>query len=480
MESSQPVHHVNARLQSTGWIIDARWYYICLSFVLVLIARSNAEFEYTTIILAISMIMILFGNRYFYLFLRRANIDDIAPRTITLLNIGQIAVDLLFFFVVMLFTGGGVESIAHSFFFIPIIAAMILFGYSGAITVAVISGFLVLLSVLLHVGALNWIMTPGESLAFNKTLSLALTQSGIIFLIYLLAGYYCGYVSRLIKTRDLELLEQINKEAGHVHRLEELTDEFDKSAKLLVRRDLELSNAYEKLTQLDKMKSEIISIVAHQLRTPLSAIKWTLKMLIDGDAGQVTAEQKDLLSKGFDSNERMITLINDMLEVDRLESGKLKYNFIPVQFEDLVREMIGELLPLATQKKVRIELSSPREPLPKIKVDPDKIHDVLQNLIDNAIKYTKEGGIVAVSVSMEGKDLHFAVKDNGIGIPDAEKGKIFSRFFRAINAIRTETDGSGLGLFIAESIVKRHAGKIWFESTINVGTTFHITLPFSP
>jgi signal transduction histidine kinase len=275
------------------------------------------------------------------------------------------------------------------------------------------------------------------------------------------------------------LLEKIKKEEEHVMRLEELTREFDMSAKLLVRRDLDLSSVNEKLLQLDRMKSDIISIVAHQLRTPLSAIKWTLKILMDGDVGAVTAEQRELLTKGFDSNERMIMLINDMLEVDRLESGKLTYNFTPIQFEELVQEMIGTLIPLATQRNIRMEFTAAAQLLPKIKIDPDKMREVLQNLIDNAIKYTKVGGFIMIGVDMQGEELHFWVKDNGIGIPDDGKDKVFSRFYRANNAIHTETDGSGLGLFIAQSVVKRHGGKIWFESVIDVGTTFHVLLPFS-
>jgi signal transduction histidine kinase len=295
----------------------------------------------------------------------------------------------------------------------------------------------------------------------------------------LLIGYFGGYISRLLSMRDQLLFDQMRKDALQVRRLEELTREFDQSAKLLVRRDLQLSAANEKLTQLDKMKSEIISIVAHQLRTPLSAIKWTLKILIDGDVGPVTPEQKDLLSKGFESNERMIGLVNDVLAVDKLESGKLKYEFIPVQFEDLVQDMIRSLLPIATQQNIRVEFSSPEQLLPRIKVDPDKMHDVLQNLIDNAIKYTRSGGVVSVGVAMDRSLLHFWVTDNGIGIPDSEKNKIFSRFFRANNAVHTKTEGSGLGLFIAQSVVKRHGGEIWFESVVDVGTTFHVTLPFS-
>lgn len=467
-------------LQSAGWIVDARWYYMWLAFFLVLVTRDEHVFDGVAMVLMGTFLFVLFTNLFFYIFLRKADQAKLSAESVNLFNVGQVALDLILFFVVLLFTGGGVASIGHSFFFIPIIASMVLFGFRGAITVAVFSGFLVLLSVLVHAGVGTILLTSGfDEIYFTKELSLALSQAGIIFLIFLLTGFFCGYVSRLHKARDLLFFEQIKREEEHVQRLEHLTTEFDQSAKLLVRRDLELSKLNEKLTQLDRMKSEIISIVAHQLRTPLSAVKWTLKILLDEDMGKIVPAQKDLLTKGFESNERMITLINDMLEVDRLESGKLKYNFVPVQFEELVEDMIRSLLPLATEKNIRVEFNAPEKPLQKIKIDPDKMREVLQNLIDNAIKYTKEGSVVSVAVAMDGNDLHFSVKDSGIGIPDSEKNQIFSRFFRAANAIHTQTSGSGLGLFIAQSVVKRHGGKIWFESTLNVGTTFHMVLPYS-
>ena len=475
----QHEHHMGGRLQSTGWIIDARWYYAPLAFFLGLIAQVDVGELNTLMVLIVSLALMLACNTFFFFYIQKADAENLGGIALDLLNTAQIGIDLIFFFIVMLFTGGGVESIGHSFFFVPIVVSMIVFGFRGAIAVAIASGFLVTLSVLVHAGVLADLGNPLTSFHLTPELSLALLQSGIIFLIYLVTGYFGGYISRLMKARDILLVEQITKGEVHVQRLEELTKEFDQSAKLLVRRDLELTSANEKLIQLDKMKSEIISIVAHQLRTPLSAIKWTLKILLDKDVGDINKGQEDLLSKGFESNERMIRLINDMLAVDRLESGKLKYNFVPVQFEELVQEMIGNLLTLATQKNVRLEFSSAPTALPKIKIDPDKMRDVLQNLIDNAIKYTKDNGVVTVAVVQEDDNLHFSVADNGIGIPEEEKEKIFSRFFRAANAVHTETDGSGLGLFIALSVVKRHSGKMWFESTLNEGTTFHVLLPLN-
>lgn len=474
----ESVHHSNTRLQSTRWIIDARWYYVLLAFLLSVISNEDANMPVALFASAIAVLLALLSNIFFYFYLRNIDQGQLSEKKLNALNLSQISIDLVFFFVIMLLTGGGIDSIAHAFFAISIMVSMILFGFRGSIIVAAVSGILLFASAFVKTGIFSDILN-GTGVTLGREASVEFTKAGILFLVFLLMGFFGGYISRLLRARDLLLLEQITKEEGHVNRLEELTVEFDKSAKLLVRRDLELSGANEKLTQLDKMKSEIISVVAHQLRTPLSAIKWTLKILLDEDAGAVTPEQRDLLSKGFESNERMIALINDMLAVDRLESGKIKYNFVPVQFEELVQDMIRSLLTLATQKNIRVEFSSPQVPLAKIKIDPDKMRDVLQNLIDNAIKYTKNEGVVTVGVAMEKEELHFWVKDNGIGIPDDEKEKIFSRFFRANNAIHTETDGSGLGLFIAQSVIKRHGGKLWFESELNIGTTFHVLLPFS-
>ena len=470
-------HHFSSRAQSTNWIIDARWYYALLGYFLGVIIPNRDIASMPVTILTLFFIFVLGSNVFFLFFLRRRG-EALTEKELDIVNRSQVAIDLIFFFIVLLMTQGGIGNSAHSFFFIPIVVSMILFGFRGAIIIAVTSGLLLFSAVLVQEGIFDAFFLK-EPMELSSQNMIALAHASIIFLLYLLVGFFGGYMSRLLNARDKLLLEQIKKEGGHVKRLEELTKEFDQSAKLLVRRDLQLSSANEKLTQLDKMKSEIISIVAHQLRTPLSAIKWTLKILIDGDVGPVSPEQKALLSKGFESNERMIGLVNDVLAVDRLESGKIKYEFIPVQFEELVQDMIRSLLPLATQNNIRVEFSSPETLLPKIKIDPDKMHDVLQNLIDNAIKYTMSGGTVSVGIAMDGDLLHFWVKDSGIGIPEEEKEKIFLRFFRAENAVHTKTEGSGLGLFIAQSIVKRHGGEIWFESELNVGTTFHVTLPFA-
>jgi signal transduction histidine kinase len=465
-------------LHSIGWVIDARWYYTtlaaCFGFVSIW-ETSDSGGAYAPILFLLVFAFIV--NAVFYLAFRNLSAAlEVSQRHETLLSSAQVAFDLIYFFVLIVCVGSGADSIAYAFYFIPIIVAMIVLGYNGVIIVALLAGLAVFLSVLLQYGI------PTSAFAVtDKTepLELALIKSLILSLIYLLTGFFGGYVSRLVRARDMLLTQKIREEEVHVKRLEALTKEFEQSAKLLVRRDLELSVANEKLQKLDQLKSEIISVAAHQLRTPLSAIKWTLKMLLDEDAGKITEEQRNLLLKGFESNERMIILVNDMLSVDLLESGKIKYNFVPVQYESLVESLIQEILPLAAKKHIRIELRRPEELLPKIKLDPDKIHDVLQNLLDNAVKYSPPDSTIKITIEATANDITTRVSDSGIGIPKDQQDKIFARFFRAANAVKNETEGSGLGLFIARSIVRRHGGEILFSSEEGVGTTFTFTLPFS-
>lgn len=225
-----------------------------------------------------------------------------------------------------------------------------------------------------------------------------------------------------------------------------------------------------------RLLSEITDMV-HQLRTPLSGMKWSLKILLDGDAGKITAAEKELLTKNFAANQRILTLVNDILAVARLESGARTDHFVPVQFEELIEETVTSLAPLVQAKGVRIEFTAPKDPLPLWTVDAEKVRDVLVNLLDNAIKYTPKDGTITIAAKITDGKLHLTIGDTGIGIPDLVSGKIFTRFFRAANAVATEADGSGLGLFIAKNIVEHQGGKIWFESAVGTGTTFHVLLP---
>jgi signal transduction histidine kinase len=228
---------------------------------------------------------------------------------------------------------------------------------------------------------------------------------------------------------------------------------------------------------VERLKTEFVSLSAHQLRTPLSAIKWTLKMILDGDMGEINEEQKDLLRKTYNSNERMISLINDLLNVTRIEEGRYIYKKKLVDLSSLVKEIVKNYKEESKRRGLSFKFKAPKGKIPEIKMDPDKIKLVITNLIDNAIRYTSEKGKVIVSLEKKKNNLEFSVEDSGIGIPEDQQERLFSKFFRASNAVRTETEGSGLGLFICKNIIDAHNGEVWFESEQGKGSKFYFSLP---
>lgn len=231
--------------------------------------------------------------------------------------------------------------------------------------------------------------------------------------------------------------------------------------------------------EVDTMKTDFISLVSHQLRTPLSAMKWFLEMLLDGDVGKLSKEQKEYIQNIDESNERMISLVNDLLNISRIESGRIKIDPEPTDLSKLVNSVIEEYTALCLKegrRKLNIHLKVTGA-IPVVSVDPKLIRNVFSNLIGNAYKYSKPNGKVTVELTVDKKFIVCSVEDSGIGIPEGQKNKIFDKFFRATNAQSVQSDGTGLGLYLAKSVVESSGGKIWFKSTVNKGTTFYFTLP---
>lgn len=228
---------------------------------------------------------------------------------------------------------------------------------------------------------------------------------------------------------------------------------------------------------IERMKTEFVSLSAHQLRTPLAAIKWTLKLFLEGDLGQLTKEQREFLEKTYKSNERMISLINDLLNVTRIEEGRYVYQSLFYDICDVTQSVIDLFKEEIKTKSIQVEFKKP-EDLPKILMDQEKIKLVIENFIDNAIKYTFPGGKVTISVIRGKNEIEVRVQDTGVGIPKDQQLRVFSRFFRGSNVLRMDTEGSGLGLFLAKNIIEAHGGRIGFESESGKGSTFYFTLPF--
>ncbi|MDO9399129.1 MAG: ATP-binding protein [bacterium] len=229
---------------------------------------------------------------------------------------------------------------------------------------------------------------------------------------------------------------------------------------------------------IEKTKSEFISIAAHQLRTPLSAIKWVIKMALDGDVGKLTEEQYELLNKGYLSNERVIRLVNDLLDVSRIEEGKFGFNFKKTYFQEVIDVVISNTESLVLKNHQELTIEKP-EKLPQIYLDKERMIMVLQNILSNAIKYTPEYGKIKITIQVDKQFLYVKINDQGVGIPEKDQSKVFSKFFRAANVIKLETDGSGLGLFIAKNIIEEHEGKISFTSKEGIGTEVCFSIPIN-
>lgn len=229
--------------------------------------------------------------------------------------------------------------------------------------------------------------------------------------------------------------------------------------------------------KIENIESDFVSIASHQLRTPLSAVKWNVEILLTQKAGRLTAKQIEYLQEIYRSNERAISLVNDLLDVSRIQEGEIHLEFRPIKVEDVVEEVIDNFETLIKVARVKMNLEIKSGPMPRVETDREKLKRVLVNLVSNAIKYTTAEGDVKIVIEQDGKFVKISVSDSGIGIATADQEKIFGKFFRGAKVVKFSPEGTGLGLFIAKSLVEVMGGKIGFISAEGRGTTFFFTLP---
>lgn len=279
---------------------------------------------------------------------------------------------------------------------------------------------------------------------------------GLILIVFL----YFGYL--LIKS----VLEEIERRK-----------ELENLSSRLATTNIKLEAAYKKLEKLDKAKSEFLSIASHQLRTPLSAIKGYVSMMREKSYGEPTKKMEDPLENIYSSNERLIKLVNDLLDVSRIDAGKIEVNLEKTDLEELINSLIDEFKIEAQNKKIYLKLEKSKEELPKILLDGEKIRQAILNILDNAIRYTEKGGIT-IKLKKEDSKVQIIISDTGSGLTKEELAKMFESFSRGSAGTRLYTEGAGLGLYIAKKFVEMHSGKIWAESPgKGLGSSFYIELP---
>ena len=231
--------------------------------------------------------------------------------------------------------------------------------------------------------------------------------------------------------------------------------------------------------KIARMKTEFVSLASHQLRTPMTIIKWSAELLASKLKGKLKKDETKNLNQISRGIERLIALVNDLLNVSRLESGRLVYHKELIDFNGLVKSVINEYQLLIASKKMKVTFNREKA-LPKIEGDPLKIRQVIKALLENSLKYSHKRKKINIKTSIQGNQLLFEIKDEGVGIPLTQQDRIFTKFFRADNVREMDEMGTGLGLYLARGIIEAEGGRIWFESQENKGTTFYFTLPLKP
>jgi signal transduction histidine kinase len=236
-----------------------------------------------------------------------------------------------------------------------------------------------------------------------------------------------------------------------------------------------METSLAKSQELDRAKTEFVGLASHQLRTPLTAVSWFTEMLLKKDFGNLNEKQEDYLGEIYAGNQKMIDLVDDLLNTSRIDMGTIKVKPELINLVEAMESVLSEFSPQISQKSISIEKKFSRN-LPRALIDPEHLEIVFQNVLSNAVKYTSPKGKIAIEMKRQNSHILVKIADNGWGIPAAQQKKIFTKLFRADNVRKRDAEGTGLGLYIARAIIKKSGGKIWFESKEGKGTVFYIIL----
>lgn len=261
-----------------------------------------------------------------------------------------------------------------------------------------------------------------------------------------------------------------------VERLQKVIAGLEETSKMLVRRDIDLRRAYEQLKSLDIEKTEFVSIAAHQLRTPVTTARWALSYILTDKAENLNAKQLQLLERAERSIEHTHELVEELLELNRLDFGGVEMNLVPGNIQKLCADILNDHQPSIRKKNIQLTREFP-EQAREVHFDRHRLRDAIDNLVDNAIKYSKKDASLDMSVQYSEKNVSVRVADTGIGVDKGQDGKIFNKFSRLENAQRIDPNGIGLGLYISRKIVEKHGGTLTFAHNSPQGSIFTITIP---
>ena len=379
---------------------------------------------------------------------------------------------------IILFTFG-IEFFLLSFFtsgFISSLTEYYELEFYGIISMAVFMAFLAYLIVKFEAFHIKLIAAQALIVAL-----IVLVGSQFFFSQNSTSNILTGVTLVIVGGIGIALIRSVKQE---VERKEQLQSMADK-----------LATANDQLRKLDNAKTEFISIASHQLRTPITAIKGFASLLLEGSYGELSEGVHGALEKVYASSERLVNLIEDLLNVSRIESGRMQFAFEKANVEKLIKELYDNFILIAKTKKFYLDLKSPETPLPEIVMDYTKIRELVSNFIDNALKYTEKGGVTIKAELLEsgvviddhgfvipnqksefGQMIRITVSDTGIGIPKEEIPYLFKKFSRGKDVSRLHVGGTGLGLFVGKAIAEAHHGQVWAESD-GAGSRFIIEIP---
>lgn len=299
---------------------------------------------------------------------------------------------------------------------------------------------------------------------------------GILFLGERRSGaHYTDKDTQLLQTATSELALAIQNGL----RFEEVQQFNERLRNEVSSATRQLRQSNRQLHRLDEAKDEFLSIASHQLRTPLTSVKGYLSMLLDGDAGKITKQQKHLLEEAFAGSQRMVGLIEDFLNLSRLQTGRFSLDKQLVDLRQMVVTEVAALEGVAAARGLKLRAIVEDDIPPKLQLDGNKLRQVIMNFIDNALYYSHPNSTVTVRLNRANGYVRLVVQDTGIGVPAKEQARLFTKFYRASNARKRRPDGTGVGLYLAKKVVAEHGGEIVVRSTEGEGSTFGFTLPIA-